>query len=141
MKVFMNRRWWTALFVTALAFPAFGVGNADASSMNGTWRIENLVLEIFDCQQLVCGRIVWIGDESLRQTQCGKTIVWGLAQATPTAWNDGAILDPNDGKTYRLSATFQPDGELRARIFLGFEPLGQTKMLKRVDIRSYSDRC
>ena len=109
--------------------------------MNGTWRIENLVLEIFDCQQLVCGRIVWIGDETLRPTQCGKTIVWGLAQATPTAWNDGAILDPTDGKTYRLSATFQPDGELRARIFIGFEPLGQTKMLKRVDIRSFSGRC
>jgi uncharacterized protein (DUF2147 family) len=109
--------------------------------MNGTWRIENLVLEIFDCQQLVCGRIAWIGDESLRPTQCGKTIVWGLAQATPTAWNGGAILDPTDGRTYRLSATFQPDGELRARIFLGIEPLGKTKMLKRVDIGSFSGRC
>ncbi len=60
---------------------------------------------------------------------------------TPTAWNDGAILDPTDGKTYRLSADFfQPDGELRARIFIGFQPLGQTKMLKRVDIRSFLGR-
>ena len=103
--------------------------------------IENLVLEIFDCQQLVCGQIVWIGEEALRPAQCGKTIVWGLAQTTPTAWNGGAILDPKDGKTYRLSATYQPDGELRARIFLGIEPLGQTKMLKRVDIHSFSGRC
>ena len=141
MKVFMRRRWWLAVFLSALALPAFGVRNADASSMNGTWRIENLVLEIFDCQQLVCGRIVWIGEEALRPAQCGKTIVWGLAQTTPTAWNGGAILDPKDGKTYRLSATYQPDGELRARIFLGIEPLGQTKMLKRVDIHSFSGRC
>src|ERR1700688_94074 len=68
MKVFMNRRWWLAFLLAVLVMPAFGAGNADASSMNGTWRIENLVLEIFDCQQLVCGRIVWIGDETLRPT-------------------------------------------------------------------------
>jgi len=139
--MFINRQWWLAFFVATLALRGFGTGGAAASSMNGTWRIENLVLEIFDCQQLVCGRIVWIGDQALRAAQCGKTIVWGLAQATPTAWNGGAILDPNDGKTYRLSATFQPDGELRARIFLGIEPLGETKMLKRVDLDTFSGRC
>jgi hypothetical protein len=32
--------------------------------MNGRWRIDNLVLDIFDCQLQVCGRIVWIGDPS-----------------------------------------------------------------------------
>jgi uncharacterized protein (DUF2147 family) len=141
MKVVMNRRWWLAFFLAAFALPAFGTAHANASSMNGTWKIDNLVLEIFDCQNLVCGRIVWLGDRTLRPAQCGQTIVWGLAQASPTAWNGGEILDPTDGKTYRLSATYQTDGELRARIFMGVELLGQTKMLRRVDMSTLSGRC
>jgi uncharacterized protein (DUF2147 family) len=122
-------------------WPFLSASKADASTMNGTWRIENMVLEIFDCQQLVCGRIVWIGEEAKRPTQCGKTIVWGLSQKSPTVWKDGAIHDPNTDKTYSLSATFQPDGELRARIFQGVEVLGQTKMLRRVGEKSLSGWC
>jgi uncharacterized protein (DUF2147 family) len=141
MEVTMERRWWAAFLFAVAVWPVFGFANAEASSMNGTWRIENLVLEIFDCQQLVCGRIVWIDEAAKRPTQCGKIIVWGLAQTGPITWKGGAIFDPNDGKTYRLSATFQPNGELRARIFQGIELLGKTKMLKRVGVNSLSGWC
>jgi uncharacterized protein (DUF2147 family) len=137
----MERRRWVAFLFAVVLWPFIGAANAEGSTMNGTWRIENMVLELFDCQQLVCGRIVWIGEVAKRPTQCGKTIVWGLVQRGPTAWQGGAILDPNDGKTYRLSATFQPNGELRARIFEGIELLGKTKMLKRVDVNSLSGWC
>ena len=137
----MDRRWWAAFLFAVAAWPGLGVANAETSAMNGTWRIENLVLDIFDCQQLVCGRIAWIDDAAKRATQCGKIIVWGLTQTGPTTWKGGAIFDPNDGKTYRLSATFQPDGELRARIYQGIELFGKTKMLKRVDLNSLSGRC
>jgi hypothetical protein len=33
---------------------------AEASPVNGAWIIRDLVLDIFDCDSLVCGRIVWI---------------------------------------------------------------------------------
>ena len=141
MEVTVEQRWWAAFVLAVAVWWVFGVANAEASAMNGTWRIENLVLEIFDCQQLVCGRIVWIDDAAKRSAQCGKIIVWGLLQTGPTTWKSGAIFDPNDGKTYRLSATFQPDGELRARIYQGIELFGKTKMLKRVDINSLPGWC
>ena len=35
---------------------------ASASPVDGTWRVEDLVLDLYDCQAFVCGRIVWIGD-------------------------------------------------------------------------------
>jgi uncharacterized protein (DUF2147 family) len=53
----------------------------------------------------------------------------------------GSILDPNDGKTYRLSATYEPDGTLRARIFVGVPILGKTEILKRVDVQDLTEKC
>jgi len=137
----MRRRRWAIIPLAIVIWAGLNIARAEASTMNGTWRIENMVLEIFDCQQLVCGRIVWIGEEAKRPAQCGQTIVWGLAQRGPTVWEGGAIHDPNDGKTYNLSATFQPNGELRARIFEGVELLGKTKMLRRVGANSLTGWC
>ena len=90
-----------------------GVGPAKASAVDGTWIIRGLVVHIFDCRLLVCGQIVWIKDVSRRASQCGKTIIWGLEAKGPTDWRGGSILDPNNGKTYQLSATYEPDGTLR----------------------------
>ena len=141
MKARMIRRYWAALLLTALVTSAFDIANAQASSMDGTWRIENLVLDIFDCQPKICGRIVWIGDPARRRSQCGRTIVWGLSPSGPSEWNGGSIFDPDDGNIYRLSASFEPDGALHARIFRGIELFGRTKVLKRVDVSSFSGRC
>ena len=69
-------RWWTAAcLLAALALPSTGIGNAEASQVDGTWVIRDLALHIFDCRHLVCGRIVGITDAARRQSQCGKTIV------------------------------------------------------------------
>ena len=116
------------------------VGPAKASAVDGTW-IRGLIVHIFDCQLLVCGQIVWIKDVSRRASQCGKTIIWGLEAKGPTDWGGGSILDPNNGKTYQLSATYEPDGTLRARIFKGIPLLGRTEILTRVDVRSLTGQC
>ena len=108
-----------------------------ASEADGTWKVENLVVRVYDCEQQVCGRIVWIKEVAKRRSQCGRTIIWGLAPSAQNEWTGGAILDPNDGKTYRLSASYKPDGTLHARIFEGIPLLGETKILNRVDIRNY----
>jgi uncharacterized protein (DUF2147 family) len=133
------KAWIVALLLMVLA--AFGVESAAASSVDGTWVIEHLVLNIFDCQNLVCGRIVGIQDPARRPSQCGQTIVWGLASAGPAEWTGGSILDPDNGEIYRLSATLQSDGTLRARIYKGLPMLGRTKILKRTDLRSITGRC
>ena len=46
-----------------------------------------------------------------------------------------------NGKTYQLSATYEPDGTLHARIFKGTPLLGKTEVLKRVDVRDLVVRC
>jgi hypothetical protein len=33
------------------------------------WLIKDLVLDIFDCQHLVCGRIIWIGEAARRPAE------------------------------------------------------------------------
>ena len=100
-----NWRWQFACLLAALMSPMLSVGPAKASAVDGTWNIRGLVVHIFDCQLLVCGQIVSIKDVSRRASQCGKTIIWGLEAKGPTDWGGGSILDPNNGKTYQLSAT------------------------------------
>ena len=52
------------------------VGGLEAAPLvDGPWMIRGLVLNIFDCASLVCGRIVWLEDPARRASQCGKTIV------------------------------------------------------------------
>lgn len=141
MKMGKGNRRIVACLSAALVLLLIGIGKSDASSVDGTWIIRGLVLHIFDCQHSVCGQIVWIKDATRRPSQCGKTIIWGLEAKGPTEWSGGSILDPNDGKTYRLSATYETDGTLHARIFMGVPLFGKTEILRRVDARELTGRC
>jgi uncharacterized protein (DUF2147 family) len=118
-----------------------GSAPARASPVDGSWVIHDLVLEIFNCQQSVCGKIVWTKDPKRRQQNCGRTIVWGLSPAGPGTWSGGSIYDPTDGNTYRLSATLQPDGTLHARIYRGVPLFGKTEVLRKVPTRSLDGWC
>jgi uncharacterized protein (DUF2147 family) len=128
-----------AVVLAALVWPTFSVDSLAASSIEGAWRTQNLVVEIFKCEELACGRIVWLGDPVRRLSQCGKTIVWGLRPTGASEWTGGAILDPNDGAKYDLSASFQPDGTIHARIYNGL--FGTTKILTRIPLRSLAGWC
>ena len=141
MKIGIRKRWLCACLLATLASPVAWPENAKASQVDGTWIIRDLVLHISDCQKLVCGQIVWIKDAARRPSQCGRTIVWGLQAAGPNEWTEGSIVDPDNETTYRLSATFEPDGSLHARIFKGLPIFGKTEVLRRVDIQSYKGRC
>src|SRR5271157_2336226 len=136
MKARVGRRWIAALLFVALACAALGIGCAVASPVDGTWIIDDLGLDLYDCRNLVCGRIVWIKDPNRRPSQCGRMIIWGLGVAGPSEWTGGSILDPDDDTTYQLAATLQPDGALRARIYKGIQLVGKTKILERIDLGS-----
>ncbi len=135
-------RWWIAAWLMALSVvPMAGDARAAALPVSGTWIIRDLVLRIFDCESRVCGRIVWLRNPARRPSQCGLTIVWGLTAKGPNEWDEGSILDPDKQTVYRLSARFEPDGTLHARIFKGVPLLGRTEVLRRVDLREYSGQC
>jgi uncharacterized protein (DUF2147 family) len=141
MKTETGRPWIVACLLASLALPIIGNGSATASHVDGTWIIRDLVLRIFDCNGLVCGRIVWMRDAARRSSQCGKTIVWGLEAKGPNDWRGGSIFDPDHNKTYHLSAVLEANGTLHARIFKGVPLLGKTEILKRVDLRSLMGQC
>ncbi len=128
-----------ALFVT---FPA-AYGRADVQPAVGTWLIsDRLAIQVFDCQRLLCGRIVWLRQPTLRTPKlCGRTIVWGLTPTGPAHWNNGTFFDPEDGETYNLTATLQPDGSMSARIYEGIALFGKTELLRRISPRSLTGWC
>jgi uncharacterized protein (DUF2147 family) len=126
---------------TLLAASLLAAWPAKASQVDGAWVTKDLVLNIFDCEHHVCGRIAWIRDPARRPAQCGKTIVWGLGPTGPSVWTGGSILDPDNGRTYRLSATYEADGTLHARIFQGVPLFGKTEILRRVDLKAFTERC
>jgi uncharacterized protein (DUF2147 family) len=141
MKAGIVRRRLAAAVLAMLLLSLMGIRQAEASPADGAWLIKDLVLDIFDFQHLVCGRIIGIADAARRPAQCGKTIVWGLHAQGQNEWVGGSILDPDDDRTYRLAATLETDGTLRARIFKGVPLFGRTEILTRVDIGSFTGRC
>jgi uncharacterized protein (DUF2147 family) len=114
---------------------------AGAAPVEGTWKVQDLVLDVFNCQKAFCGKVVWTKSPQRRQADCGRTIVWGLSPDGPQTWSGGSIYDTTDGNTYRLSATLEPDGTLHARIYRGVPLLGKTEVLTRVPPRSLDGWC
>jgi len=136
-----------AAVTTALAAPPTRVW---AAVPQGVWLIDGKVaVQIFDCGRLLCGRILWLQtprdpegqldrdknnpDPALRQRRlCGLTILWGLRPTGPDSWGGGWFYNPDDGKTYSVSATLRSADMLIARIFWGVPLFGKTKTLLRI---------
>lgn len=130
--------------LSTLCFPA------SATVPEGVWLIDaRAAVQIFDCNGLLCGRILWLQvprdpqgqlsrdknnpDPALRQRQlCGMTILWDLHLTKPDRWEDGWFYNPDDGKTYRLSVQLTSADVITTRIYLGIPFFGQTKFLTRV---------
>ena len=116
----------------------------------GVWLIDGkAAVQIYDCAGLMCGRVIWLKvprnplgqldrdkhnpDPILRQRQlCGLTMLGNLRPAGPGRWSDGWFYNPEDGKTYGLSARLASDNVITARIYVGAPVLGQTRTLVRV---------
>jgi len=138
------------LLALALAFLSVPRALAQAAVPPGVWLIDRkAAVQIYDCAGLMCGRILWLykprnalgqldrdkhnPDPALRQrTLCGLTMIWNLHPDGPHRWKDGWFYNPDDGKTYRLSAQLASDNVLIARIYLLVPVFGQTKTLVRV---------
>ena len=139
-----------ALLVGALISLAVPRTPARAAVPEGVWLIDGkAAVQIFDCGGLLCGRILWLHvprdpqgqlnrdrnnpDPAVRQRPlCGLTILWGLRPTGPGHWGEGSFYNPDDGKTYDVSAELRSADLLVARIYLGMPFFGETKTLLRV---------
>ena len=139
-----------ALLLAALMVLAVPRTSASAAVPAGVWLIDGkAAVQIFDCTGQLCGRILWLltprdpqgrlnrdrnnPDPALRQRPlCGLTVLWGLRPTGPDRWEGGWFYNPDDGKTYRVSAELRSADLIVARIYVGIPLFGETKTLVRV---------
>lgn len=125
-------------------------GNASAETPQGVWLVDGeAAIAFFDCDRLVCGRILWLQipndaqgqlkrdkrnpDPALRQRElCGLTVVGKLRSAGPNQWDDGWFYNPDSGKTYDVKIELTSSDALVARFYQGTSVLGETKTMTRV---------
>jgi uncharacterized protein (DUF2147 family) len=61
----------------------------------------------------------------------GLRFLWGLT-GSGRQWDGGRVLDPEDGKIYRVKVTLSPDGRrLDVRGYVGVSMFGRTQTWKR----------
>lgn len=138
------------LLVATLAWLPGPGPDAGVALPQGVWLIDGKVaVQIFDCDGLLCGRILWLRIPRDRQGQfvvdkknpdptlrkrplCGLTILWGLRSTGLERWGDGWFYNPDDGRTYSISAKLDSADVITARIYVGIPLFGRTKTLLRV---------
>ena len=61
----------------------------------------------------------------------GMTILWG-AKKNGASWDDGEILDPENGKIYRVTLTVLGTGQkMRVHGYIGFYVIGRSQIWQR----------
>lgn len=85
-----------------------------------------------DTGDAVCDKCT---DERKGQKIVGMTIAKHLKKSSAgTVYENGEILDPENGKTYKCKMTLSGNGtELEVRGFIGFSLLGRSQLWKRVE--------
>lgn len=142
--------WLVSGLVATTILLAAAPAVAQTAVPEGVWLIDGRVaVQIYDCMDLMCGRILWLKvprnaigqldrdkhnpDPALRERElCGLTMIWNLHPDGLNRWKDGWFYNPDDGVTYRVSAQLESDDVMLARIYIGLPLFGRTKTLARV---------
>lgn len=140
----------TVQLLAALAGLVVSYAESEPAVPQGVWLMDGKVaVQIFDCAQMMCGRIIWLRaprdpegqldrdrknpDPALRDRKlCGLTILWGLRPQGPDRWREGWFYNPGDGETYRVEARLKSADVMVAHIYRGAPVFGRTKTLDRV---------
>ena len=151
----MNKTPWAlaGAALIALALPA----QAQQTTPAGLWKTiddatkkEKSLVRITDNGGVFSGRIEKLldpdtkpdavcekcSDDRKDKPVLGMTIITGVKQAANAAdlWDGGHILDPNDGKTYKVRLSPVEGGKkLEVRGYIGMPMLGRTQTWLRVE--------
>ena len=150
MKTTLNR----ALAIAA-ALCLAGPAALAQSSPAGLWKTidddgktEKSHVRIAEAGGLLSGKVEKIADPAKRDALCtecegarkgqpvlGMTIIEGVKRASGADhWDSGTILDPNNGKTYKVRMTLKDGGRvLEVRGYVGMPLLGRTQTWQRVE--------
>ena len=133
--------------ITIALLATAGAAFAQATPV-GLWRTiddetkaEKSLVRISDAGGSLSGKIEKLMDPAKQESKCdkcegarkdqpisGMTIVEGVKKnADEPYWDGGTILDPNNGKTYKVRMTLKDGGKtLEVRGFIGFFYRNQT---------------
>jgi uncharacterized protein (DUF2147 family) len=148
------------LLIAATFFAVPGIAVAATIPDAGAWFVNGTgaALQLFNCSGLLCGRIVSLKNTrdtagrpasddnnpdpgSRRRPLCGLTVLRGLHPVGRDRWNSGSLYNPDDGRTYRVSAKLRSADVLVARVYLGSPLFGETKTLLWVPRLGSDERC
>jgi uncharacterized protein (DUF2147 family) len=104
------------------------------------------IIQLYEVNGKVHGKIVELlqegRDENSLCKECsgkrknqkikGMEILWNLENESDTEWEDGEILDPNNGKTYSCQVELESNDKLKVRGYIGFSMMGRTQYWYRV---------
>ena len=136
------------------------VSATDTSTPVGTWKqVDDVtgkvksIIQISDSNGTLEGKVTQLLNRSPEDvardgehpkcTKCdgprkdepieGMTILWGVSK-DGDVWDGGKILDPKNGKVYKVKLTLQDGGQkLDVRGFIGFSLLGRSQTWQRQD--------
>ena len=143
----MNRFLFIAVFTAlTLLSPAFA---ADSDGIAGVWwtpEHDGKIAISLDATGVASGRLIAVSpedantvdannpDTKLRfQTLLGLTILQGFSLNTEGQLTGGTIYDPDTGKTYYGTLTFDRDGHLVMKGSVFFSFFARAETLERVD--------
>ena len=139
-------------FVAAASFAGLlGVmpSLAGAGSQQGLWVLDDrsTVVEIMQCENHLCGRIVGVAGPSRkgafapdgrriaagesRRPLCGSLVFDGFREAGGAQYSGGRLFNPEDGRFYDATATVESPDAIRVRGYIGAEMFGRTRYLYR----------
>lgn len=130
--------WIGAVAALLLALPAAA---APASALGEWWTPGfGARVRIEPCGDTLCGRIVWLWDESARDAAdqaplLGRRVVQGMRADPPGHWSGGRLYNPEDGREYQGSLRLKTDDNLEVQGCIG--PFCRTQLWRRVD----AQRC
>jgi uncharacterized protein (DUF2147 family) len=111
--------------------------SAQQPSPIGRWLTESGhgVIEIAECGDALCGRIVGIDREPgdpmptdvNGRSQCGLTIISNAKPEAEGTWL-GEITDPRNGSSYRTKLWVDDLGNVHVRGFIGISLFGSTQV-------------
>ena len=149
----MNKPLHTLTLATALCL--WGTAAFAQSSPAGLWRTidddgktERSLVRISDAGGTLTGKIEKIADPTRQDARCtdcegarkdqpvlGMTIIEGVRSGSSAdLWDGGTILDPNNGKVYKVRMTLKDGGRtLDVRGYVGMPLLGRTQTWQRVE--------
>lgn len=145
------KTWIAALTLAA----GSAVALAQGASPVGLWKTiddetkqEKSLVRISEVGGVLSGKIEKIADPAKKDAVCdkcegarkgqkivGMTIIEGVkASDDAGVWDGGHILDPNNGKTYKVKLTPTQDGkQMQVRGYVGIPALGRTQTWLRAE--------